>query len=298
MRRLQMGMWDKFDPVKWEQVKLDTLNGLEICQYPDEASLLEVQLFCERNGIGYGVHGPILGDHGYKLPLLNAPDAAERREAMKEVEAQTEIASRYGADYLLFHYPFLPVFQPPIRKLYRRLPGEHQRYGYDRLPRAEFRAISERMFHELAELQHLYKQRILLEHDFFGEYEDIFVEMFLRYREIGLVVDTARLDITQRSFQGFDPYDWIDRLASCVYLVHYSNVRYEEDTFRHHLPVQEIHDRDDSYGDSYRYLRHLGERNTAFHLTFEHDHTGVGTDELQEIYRRAAHACGIHTANQ
>ncbi|MEF3307643.1 sugar phosphate isomerase/epimerase [Paenibacillus sp. GYB004] len=295
MRRLQMGMWDKLEPVKWQQVQLDMLNGLEICRYADEKSLREVQLFCERSGIRYGVHGPILGDNGYDLPLLNAPDAEERREAMREVEAQTGIASRYGADYILFHYPYLPVFQPPIRKLYRRLPGERQRYASDRLPRAEFRDISERMFHELAELQHRYKQRILLEHDFFGEYEDIFTDMFLQFREIGLVVDTARLDITRRSFYNFDPYAWIDRLASCVYLVHYSNVRYEEDTFKHHLPVRESDGGDDGCGDAYLYLCHLAERNSAFHLTFEHNHTVVGTDELRDIYRRAAQVCGIRT---
>lgn len=293
MRRLQLGMWYQFDADRWERYSLDVLNGVEICHYPDTAGLETVRSFCGRNGGAFGVHGPILGNRGYKLPLLNSPDASERVEAMKQVEEETELASRFGADYILFHYPFYPVFQPPIRKQYPRLPDPSIRYGYDRLPRAEFRDVSERLFHELAELQHRYKQRILLEHDFFGDYEDIFIEMFLKHPEIGLVADTARLDIAKRAFDGFDPYEWIDRLASCVYLVHYSNVRYAEDTFVHHLPVREAHDGDDTHGDAYSYLRYLAERSSSFHLTFEHNPDLVEMDELSAIYRRAAAVCGI-----
>ncbi|MEF3304128.1 sugar phosphate isomerase/epimerase family protein [Paenibacillus sp. GYB003] len=294
MRRLQMGMWHELNRESWERYRTDALNGLEICLYENEARLAELQTFCEERGLRFGVHGPILnGRDGYKLPRLNSPDASERREAMKQVESEAELASRYGADYVLYHYPFYPIFQPPIRKPFAKLPDASVRYGYDRLPRAAFRDISERLFYELAELQRRRKQRILLEHDFFGDYEDIVVDMFARHPDIRLVVDTARLDVTKRAFGGFDPYEWLDKLAPSVYLVHYSNVRYEGDTFKHHLPVREAHDEDDDCGDAYRYLRYLAERNNGFHITFEHNPELVRRDELAAIYARAADACGI-----
>lgn len=293
MRRLQLGMWNGFERDKWERYHHDALNGIEICHYPDTAALEEVCSFCAQNGGRFGIHSPVLGGRGYGLPSLNSPDAAERREALKRVGEEAELASKYGADYVLFHYPFLPVFQPPLAESFARLPGASARYAYDLLPRARFRDVSERLFHELGELQHRHKLRILLEHDFFGEYEDIFTEMFLRHPDVRLVVDTARLDITKRAFRGFDPYVWLDRLAPSVYLVHYSNVRYGDGTFTHHLPVREVHDGDDRHGDAYSYLAYLAERNSSFHLTFEHNPDLVEPDELAAIYRRAAAACGI-----
>lgn len=298
MRRLQLGMWHEFDPDRWERYSLNALNGMEISQYTDTAGLEAVRSFCDRSGGGFGVHGPITANRGYKLPLLNSPEATERREAMRRIEEETVLASRYGADYILFHYPYFPVFQPPFRKPFSKFPNPSERYEYDRLPRAEFRDVSERLFHELGELQHRHGQRILLEHDFFGEYEDIFIEMFLKHPEIRLVADTARLDITKRAFHGFDPYGWIDRLAGCVYLVHYSNVRYDERTFTHHLPVREAHDGDDGYGDAFQYLAYLAERNATFHLTFEHNPDLVEPKELSAIYRRAAATCGISARPQ
>lgn len=69
-----------------------------------------------------------------------------------------------------------------------------------------------------AERKH--NQRIVLEHDFAGEYTEVFIDMFREYPEIALVVDTARLDISGRVLPGFDPYAWLDALAPYVYLVH------------------------------------------------------------------------------
>ncbi|RKN85574.1 sugar phosphate isomerase/epimerase [Paenibacillus ginsengarvi] len=286
-------MWHELNEERWEKYGMGALNGLEISQFSGKAQLEKLQSFCAARGLKYGVHGPILGSRGYKLPRLNSPDPAEWREAMRQVEEETELASRYGADYLLYHYPFFPIFEPPIRKLYAKMPDSSSRYGYGALTRSAFRDISERLFHELGQLQHRYKQRILLEHDFFGDYEDVFIEMFLRHPDIRLVVDTARVDLTHRAFHGFDPYVWLDRLAPSVYLVHYSNLRYEGDTFTHHLPVREAHDEDESCGDAYRYLQYLAQRNSEFHVTFEHNPDLVELRELETIYRRAADACGM-----
>ncbi|GAA3401832.1 hypothetical protein GCM10020370_11540 [Paenibacillus hodogayensis] len=293
MRRLQLGMWHQCDPARWERYSLGMLNGLEISGYQDEAELEKARTFCDRHGLQFGVHGPILSGRGYELPLLLSPDAAERGEALRRVEAETELASRYGADYILFHYPYLPVFQPPLRRRFARMPDAAARYGYDRLPIDRFRSLSERLFAELEQLQRRYDQRIVLEHDFFGDYGDWVAEAFENHPSIGLVVDTARLDIAAKAFHDFDPFAWLERTASSVYVVHYSNVHYADETFVHHLPVRKGQDGDATYGEAYAYLAFVAARNSRFHLTFEHDADRVGTDELAEIYRRAAAVCGL-----
>jgi len=293
MRRLQMGMWHAFSESMWKTYGMGELNGLEICAYESEESLGALRAFCDRERIAFGIHGPILGHDGYKLPRLSDPDPEERDRALQRIKREAELASRYGADYILFHYPYYPVFPSTIRKLYPQMPRPDMRYDDGRMPEVLFRDVSERLFHELAQLQHRLGQRIVLEHDYFGAYEDIFVEMFRAYPEIGLVVDTARLDVNRRAFDGFDPYAWLDKLAPSVYLVHYGHVRYDGDSFTHHLPVQGAHDGDESYGDALEYLRFLARRNDAFHITFEHDPERVSREELRAIYRRTADLCGI-----
>ncbi|OME89667.1 sugar phosphate isomerase/epimerase [Paenibacillus sp. FSL W8-0187] len=286
-RRLQVGMWDHFTEERWDELADQHISGMEICSFPNREALLQVSDYCCSQRIAFGVHAPILGDAGFRLPQVNAPESGDFQEALEQISAEVQLASSVGADYMLFHYPFYPVFQEPFTP-YPRLPDPAHRYSYNQLSKTKFREISKRLFEFLCELQLRYGQRIVLEHDFFGDYEDVFVDSFHAYPEIGFVLDTARLDITRRAFHGFDPYHFLDRMASQVYLVHYSNVFYDEDKFTHHLPVLPEQDHDVNYGDAYAYLRYLAERNSRFHVTFEHKASLITQQQLHQIYSRTA----------
>lgn len=236
MRRLQIGMWHQFTQDRWNDISNDLISGMEISKYPSKEAVEELGRFCINENLKFGVHGPILDTLGYILPTVNSPDPEQSREALEQITTEVKLAAECGADYILFHYPFYPTYQQP-QVQYPKLPDWLNRYGYDQISKSQFQDISERLFERLSELQQQYRQRIVLEHDFFGDYEDVFIQSFLNNPDIGLVIDTARLDITHRAFEGFDPYPFMDALASQVYLVHYSNVYYFDQTFRHHLPV-------------------------------------------------------------
>ncbi|WP_245640175.1 sugar phosphate isomerase/epimerase family protein [Paenibacillus dakarensis] len=296
MRRLQIGMWHQFSLDHWNEVTGEYIRGMELSQYQSKEAIKEAKKFCKSYDLKFGVHGPILNSYGYRLPKLNSPNPLEYAEALKQIETEVKLAAECGADYILFHYPWYPTFQPPFTP-YPRLPDPLSRYESDQLSKAEFEDISERLFERLSEIQQQYRQRIVLEHDFFGDNEDVFTRAFLNHPDIQLVVDTARLDIAKRAFKGFDPYRFLGRLASQVYLVHYSNVVYEGNAFKHHLPVLPEQDEDERYGDSYAYLKYLAERNQDFHVTFEHDHRLIRKDQLHDEYRRVAELLGIHTAS-
>ncbi|WP_231638723.1 sugar phosphate isomerase/epimerase [Paenibacillus sp. JCM 10914] len=208
-------------------------------------------------------------------------------EALQQITSEVQLASLYGADYILFHYPFYPTFQAPFRP-YPRLPDVERRYSNSQLSRGLFKERSQELFEHLSTLQLHYGQRIVLEHDFFGEYEDILIDQFHAFPDIQFVLDTARLDITRRAFPGFDPYAFLDQIAPHVYLVHYSNVFYEEHAFTHHLPVLALHEHDDNFGDSLAYLRYLATSNQAFHLTFEHQADRISRQELYQVYQQTA----------
>ena len=85
------------------------------------------------------------------------------------------------------------------------------RYSYNQLSKTKFRDISKRLFEFLCEAP---LRRALCWSMIFGDYEDVFMDSFHDYPEIGFVLDTARLDITRRAFYGFDPYHFLDRMAS------------------------------------------------------------------------------------
>jgi sugar phosphate isomerase/epimerase len=288
MRRLQMGMWRKFDEQHWQNYSSELISGLEISLYDDYAALRELKQQCERRGLTFGVHGPIFNHQGYTLPKVTSMHREEREQAFASIEKEVEAAAEIGADYLLFHYPFLPLFPQSPFKHFDKLPSPNMRYDSYQIKREEFRAYSEEMFRRLASLQVRYGQRIVLEHDFFGDYGDIFIEMFQKFPEIMLVVDTGRLDLSARITEGFNPYPWLESIAPHVYLVHYSNVFYEHSTFTHHLPVIPDHDHDANYGDAHAYLAFLAKRNDKFHVTFEHQAHWVSRHTLQKLYRRTA----------
>ncbi|MFC7679670.1 sugar phosphate isomerase/epimerase [Paenibacillus sp. GCM10028914] len=296
MRRLQVGMWEQFTLNQWNDKSNDLIRGMEISQFQSIEAIEAVSLFCKDRDMKFGVHGPILNTYGYKLPKVNSPDPLEYAEALKQITTEVKLAADFGADYILFHYPFFPTFQQPFTP-YPRLPDPLSRYEFDQLNKTEFKDISERLFESLSEIQQKYRQRIVLEHDFFGDYEDVFIQAFLQHPDIQLVIDTARLDITKRAFSNFDPYRFLDALSQQVYLVHYSNVLYTGNAFTHHLPVQPEHDEDTNYGDSYSYLKYLSERNHTFHVTFEHNHRLIPKDQLVEEYSRVARLLGLTTAS-
>ncbi|ACX66551.1 sugar phosphate isomerase/epimerase family protein [Paenibacillus sp. Y412MC10] len=286
-RRLQIGMWDQFTEERWERLADKHISGMEICSFPNREALVEVSDFCRNRRIAFGVHAPILREAGYRLPQVNAPEPEVFRKALEQISAEVRLASSIGADYMLFHYPFYPIFQEPFTP-YPRLPSPEERYSYNQLGKERFREMSKRLFEFLCELQLRYGQRIVLEHDFFGDYGDVLIDSFYAYPDIGFVLDTARLDIARRAFQGFDPYPFLDRMASRIYLVHYSNVWYEKDKFTHHLPVLPEHDHDSNYGEAYAYLQYVAARNSRFHVTFEHNASLITRQQLQQIYDQTA----------
>jgi sugar phosphate isomerase/epimerase len=288
MRRLQIGMWGQFSLDRWNEIATKRIKGIEISSFPDRDSLREVSRFCQENDLSYGVHGPILNTNGFCLPRLNSPNQEEFKEALWQIEGEACLAAEFGADYILFHYPFLPIFQEPLKQRYPRLPDRNSRYEYAQISKHEFREISKKLFHTICELQEKGSSKILLEHDFFGDYGEVVVDVFHEFPDVGLVVDTARVDIAYRAFYDFEPYEWLTALASQVYLVHFSNVRYEKDHFVHHLPALPEQDDDDNFGEAFQYLKFLADKNKDFHVTFEHNSDLVSKEQLSLMYDRVA----------
>ncbi|MDZ5474468.1 sugar phosphate isomerase/epimerase [Bacillus sp. 31A1R] len=285
MRRLQMGMWYQFSEKDWDLYHHELINGLEISQYEDRDELERVALFCSNKNIQFGIHTPVFGKDK-TIPEVTSLDDDVYSKAIKSVEEQVAIASEYGADYLLLHYPFPPIYSPVVDRRYWNGPPPHAYYYSEKIGGHNFTYISERLFQDIANLQNKHNQRIVLEYDFFGEYEEIFNQMFKEYPDIGLVIDTQRMEHNKRTFPDFNPYAWLDQIYKYVYLVHYSNVRFGEETQRH-LPVLPSHEELENYGNSLSYLSYIAKKNNTFHVTFEHNPKAVSREELVDCYEVA-----------
>jgi sugar phosphate isomerase/epimerase len=296
MRRLQMGMWHQFSLQDWETYRTEQITGLEISQYKTEVELKEVHLFCERNGFAFGIHSPVLEEQ-YDLPQLASPLKAERVAALKRVEREAKIAASYGADYILFHFPYPPIYSEEKNLDYwLGYPDHHPYLKSGDLYEKQFLQNSRAVFESLCEIQIRTGQKIVLEYDFFGDFEDAFAELFKTYRDIELVIDTQRIDVHKRNFFNFDPYQWLAKIADCVYLAHYSNTRYR-DPFQRHLPVLKRQCLDANYGDAYQYLQFLSQKNSRFHVTFEHNPSLVTKSELHSCYEDVAELLQLKIEN-
>ena len=212
-----------------------------------------------------------------------SPVRAEREAGMEQIREEARLAAEFGADYLLYHYPFPPILASEFdAKVWGQPVFEH--YESADLDPDQLREASVRLFEQLCSIQKEYKQRIVLEYDFFGDSGDLFVEMFRSYPEIGLVVDVQRTAVHRRVYPEFDVYKWLDEVAPFVYLVHYSNAHFAEAKWSRHLPVLPDQIDDPEFGDAYQYLQFLAERNDRFHVTFEHNPTRVTRQQLDSCY--------------
>lgn len=286
-RRLQIGMWNGFDLERWTAYATERITGLEISQFLSTTQLEELATFIETHKLAYGIHTPVLGGQGYSLPGITAIDREERELAYARLEQEAELASRFGADYVLTHYPYPSIFPTVKDERYLATLPQFDRYEMNQVHPGDFVEFSRRAFNQISELQVRHGQRIVLEYDFFGDLEESWISLFEEFPDIKLVLDLQRLDIHKRVFPAFDPYAFMNAAAKYVYLIHYSNVKYEPDKMDRHLPVLPGQLSDPEYGDASGYLDFLSQRNDTFHVTFEHNPARVSKQELALCYDSA-----------
>ncbi|MFP7298942.1 sugar phosphate isomerase/epimerase [Neobacillus niacini] len=279
MRRLQIGMWHRFDPSFWKKYSHTLITGLEVSQFTSKEDYILLSKFSSKQNLKIGIHAPIYSHQDY--PLLSSTDKHEREQAIVEIERQVADSSIVRPDYILFHYPFPPIFPKLKNNRLWEEPKDYAYFDYSDYTKEQLRDYSSCLFESLVNFQNKYNQRIVLEYDFFGEFQEVYVEMFKKYPEIGVVLDTQRLDYHKRAFPGFNPYSLIDEIHPSVYLVHYSNTYYGN-VMKRHLPVLPFHQENELYGDSISYLKYLAQKNKAFHLTFEHNPGLVTREELEQ----------------
>ncbi|WP_419887201.1 sugar phosphate isomerase/epimerase [Neobacillus niacini] len=281
MRRLQIGMWHRFDQSLWERYSHPSITGLEVSQFNSKEDYILLNKFATKQNLKIGIHAPTYSNHDY--PLLSSANKHERENAILDLERQIVDSTIVNAEYILFHYPFPPIFPKAKNKMLWEAPKDYPYFEYSDYSKEQLRDYSCYLFENLIKFQNKYKQRIVLEYDFFGEFQEVYVEMFKKYPEIGLVLDTQRMDYHKRAFPGFNPCSLIDEIHQSVYLLHYSNTYYGNKVKRH-LPVLPFHQKNDFYGDSITYLKYLAKKNNSFHVTFEHNPSLVSLDELERCY--------------
>ena len=283
---MQIGLLNLFDPAFWQAYGSESITGIEISQYKNKEELSALLAFCQSKGLMFGIHAPIFSNRLY--PKVISPERAEWEAGMEQIREEARLAADFGADYLLYHYPYPPILASEHDSNFRGKP-EFDHNESAKIDPDQLRETSIRLFEKLCSIQKEYNQRIVLEYDFFGDSGELFVEMFRSYPEIGLVVDVRRTEVHRRAFPKFDLYKWLDEVAPFVYLVHYSNTHFADGKWTRHLPVLPNQIDDPEYGDAYQYLQFLAERNDRFHVTFEHNPTRATRQQLDSCYDLVKH---------
>lgn len=283
--RIQFGMWKGLDVDNWKKYSSNLIKGIEISQIKNENELKLIKEFCTKNDLEYGFHTPVLINHEY--PMFTSA-IKSRREYKSRVIEDLQLADKYGADYMLFHFPYPAIFPNNLNNnIYHQimLYEEFEHYFSKNYSILEFQSITIDAIEFLIEVSKHFKTKIVLENEFIGDFEDVYVEAIGESNNIYLAIDTQRLDIYKKvSDHRFDPYTFIKNVGKKVYVVHYSNVHYEKLKFTTHIPALSEQGSGNSHGDAFCYLKYLLELNGHIHITLEHNPTLVPEDKLKTCY--------------
>ncbi|MFU8649742.1 hypothetical protein ACNA06_20830 [Lysinibacillus sp. RSDA_15] len=281
MRRLQIGMWNGLDEKLWNNNSIKEVTGIEVSQNKDENHLQELSNFCKDMNLSFGIHTPVIKNNNY--PRFTSISNLDLKKSLEIAEKEVILASRYNAEYILFHFPYPPIMPSNVDVSQLKKLQSFEFYTSSFVE--DFYQKGSYIFEKLCNIQRKYNQKIVLEYDFFGDYSDEYNKLFFKHKELSLVVDVQRLAIHHKLHPSFDPYQWLDDISPSVYLVHYSNIYFGKESFEEHIPVLTSQNVDNNFGDALNYIKFLNERNKKFHLTFEHRSDYVTKVELLDCYQ-------------
>ena len=97
MNNFLIGMYGKFDDLKYKRDFRPGFWGVEACMFPDEREVDKLVSKTIKDGFNFGVHFPLIKkDILYRDPFLIALNADEREKAWEQFESEVQFASGKG----------------------------------------------------------------------------------------------------------------------------------------------------------------------------------------------------------
>jgi len=166
MNNFLIGMYGKFDDLKYKRDFRPGFWGIEACMFPDEREVDKLVNISVKNGFNFGVHYPLVKkDTIYRDPFLLDLNTGEREKAWECFESEVLFVSCKGAAYILTHFPKPVLVNRSLDLNYWRFAGDREWMYADEYPSESLKENLGMMFKRLSDISERYDIQIFLEND-------------------------------------------------------------------------------------------------------------------------------------
>lgn len=284
----QIGIFHRLDRDRFQREWRPWFHGVEVSNLVDQTEADQVLAFLREGKLPFGIHFPLLQPAaGSALhPLVCSLDPEQRAAAVQQVAAAMQSASRQGAEYLLIHFPKPAILDSRLDWSDWRFAQSDEAIIDSLIDREEAAAAAADACRQLAGLPTALGLPLVLELDILHawHYRELLVELFQRYPQLGLCLDTGRLHLLRATDRELEPIQLIRSLRSQITNLHLWTVRTGENRRGGHHPVLPSQSGADGWGEIGLMLAELSAAERATVL-FEHRSDLVSSVELEECYQ-------------
>lgn len=285
-----IGMYGKYDNIKFNRDFRENFYGIEACLFEDEMDIEKLINKTERKGIKFGIHFPLRsGISNLRDPQFLSLDEKTRENTYKYIEGELNYINKKGLnpEYILFHYPKPVILKNDFDMSNWRFTDKSE-YTYESdYPTNEFKKYSENLFSWLSEKSLEYNFIPVLEFDALNKYvcEDNFLENLLeKYKTIKICLDTGRLHLQSKIDLDFNEKEIIKRFAKYTEVVHLWNVKVSGNLENNHFPTLPSLKLEDGWAPIESYLKIITKENKNVKIMFEHRSDLISDKELDSCY--------------
>ena len=290
MKNFMIGMYGKFDYVKFHRDFRKDFYGIEACLFEKEIDVENLANEAARNGFKFGVHFPLRAG---KLRLRDQQflslNEDTKLDAYKSIENELKYIKNKGLnpEYILFHYPKPVILKNNFDMSNWRFADASEYIYEEEYPEKEFKKNSEYLFKWLTKKSLQYNFIPVLEFDALNKYvcEDDFLESLLeKYKKVRLCLDTGRLHLQHKIDTSFNDINIIKRFSKYAEVVHLWNVKVAGNLEYSHFPALPNLKPEEGWAPTEEYLRIIKEENKNVKIMFEHRSDLINDEELDICY--------------
>lgn len=290
MKNFMIGMYGKFDDIKFNRDFREDFYGIEACLFEDERDIKKLIYETKIRGIKFGIHFPLrAGISKLRDQQFLSLDEDARKNAYKCIEDELDYFknNEINPEYILFHYP-KPVILKSDFDMSKWRFADKSEYAYESdYPINEFKKYSKNLLSWLSEKSLKYNFIPVLEFDALNKYvcEDNYFEKLLQeYKTVKVCLDTGRLHLQSKIDSDFNEKEVIRKFARYTEVVHLWNVKVSGNLENNHFPALPNLKTDDGWASIESYLKSIKEENKNVKIMFEHRSDLISDEELDSCY--------------
>ncbi|WP_150275743.1 TIM barrel protein [Paenibacillus tepidiphilus] len=288
MRQFMIGQYGGFDEHKFTRDFRSGFHGIEACSFTSGEDAARLHNAAQSGEFQIGVHFPFrAGRSDLRDALLSSPDPAVRKDAYRLVADELAELAALQPEYVLFHYPKPVILDDWVNWHGWRFADRREFMYESEISGEQLEELTEELFVWLANQSARYRFTPVLEFDALNRYvyeQDFLEQLLVRYPQIRLCLDTARLYLQERLDPHFDAKAVLRRYSRYAHLIHLSNVQVQEGVSHSHHPVLPELSPEDGWAPIEEYLQIIRSGNSSVKIMFEHRSDLLTDEELQRCY--------------